>query len=184
MRRLLLVTLTLFALVGCGGVTATPYNDVPPRPTPDGTPTATIAPTSAPTATATVPPKTVFDAPTPAATPTATAIDASPSPTVPTATPLAPTATVPPPTVTATAFPPAMPPTVTPLPPTATARPALPTALPTRGANCSPAYPTVCIAPPPPDLDCKDIPYRRFVVLPPDPHRFDSDHNGLGCEQG
>jgi len=50
--------------------------------------------------------------------------------------------------------------------------------------NCDPAYPDVCIPPPPPDLDCKDIPYRRFRVLPPDPHHFDSDGDGIGCESG
>lgn len=49
-------------------------------------------------------------------------------------------------------------------------------------SNCDPVYPDVCIPPPPPDLDCKDIPYRRFRVLPPDPHRFDGDHDGIGCE--
>ncbi len=52
-----------------------------------------------------------------------------------------------------------------------------------RTGNCDPSYPTVCIPPPPPDLDCADIPYRRFTVLPPDPHRFDGDHDGLGCER-
>jgi micrococcal nuclease len=45
-----------------------------------------------------------------------------------------------------------------------------------------PAYPTACIPPPPPDLDCSDIRFRRFTVLPPDPHNFDGDHNGIGCE--
>jgi len=49
-------------------------------------------------------------------------------------------------------------------------------------AKCDPSYPTVCIPPPPPDLDCKDIPYRRFRVLPPDPHHFDGDFDGIGCE--
>jgi micrococcal nuclease len=48
--------------------------------------------------------------------------------------------------------------------------------------NCDPSYPTVCIPPYPPDLDCKDIPYRRFQVNPPDPHFFDGDYDGLGCE--
>lgn len=48
--------------------------------------------------------------------------------------------------------------------------------------ECDPAYPTVCIPAPPPDLDCGDIPYRNFRVLPPDPHRFDADHDGIGCE--
>ena len=48
--------------------------------------------------------------------------------------------------------------------------------------DCDPAYPTVCIPSPPPDLDCGDIPYRNFVVLPPDPHHFDGDGDGIGCE--
>jgi micrococcal nuclease len=48
--------------------------------------------------------------------------------------------------------------------------------------NCDPSYPTVCIPPYPPDLDCKDIPYRRFQVNPPDPHFFDGDYDGVGCE--
>jgi len=49
--------------------------------------------------------------------------------------------------------------------------------------RCDPSYPTVCIPPPPPDLDCDDIPYRNFVVRPPDPHRFDRDGDGIGCEE-
>jgi len=50
------------------------------------------------------------------------------------------------------------------------------------GSSCDPSYPTVCIPPPPPDLDCADIPYRSFRVLPPDPHHFDGNHDGIGCE--
>ncbi|MDH5508227.1 MAG: thermonuclease family protein [Anaerolineae bacterium] len=50
------------------------------------------------------------------------------------------------------------------------------------GEGCDPAYPDVCIPSPPPDLDCKDVPYRRFRVLPPDPHNFDGDGDGIGCE--
>lgn len=50
-------------------------------------------------------------------------------------------------------------------------------------AGCSEYYPSACIAPPPPDLDCSDIPYRNFTVLQPDPHRFDRDKDGIGCEQ-
>lgn len=50
------------------------------------------------------------------------------------------------------------------------------------GGGCDPAYPDVCIAPPPPDLDCPQIPQRRFRVLPPDPHGFDLDFDGIGCE--
>jgi hypothetical protein len=33
-----------------------------------------------------------------------------------------------------------------------------------------------------PDLDCSDVPYRNFKVLPPDPHGFDGDGDGIGCE--
>ena len=50
-------------------------------------------------------------------------------------------------------------------------------------AKCDASYPTVCIPPPPPDLDCADIPYRNFPVRPPDPHHFDGDHDGRGCER-
>ena len=49
-------------------------------------------------------------------------------------------------------------------------------------SNCDPAYPTVCIPSPPPDLDCADVPYNDFTVLPPDPHGFDGDDDGIGCE--
>ena len=49
--------------------------------------------------------------------------------------------------------------------------------------TCDPAYPTVCISLPPPDLDCKDISHRRFKVLPPDPHRFNGYKDGMGCEK-
>lgn len=86
-------------------------------------------------------------------------------------------APTPTPTATATA-------TMSPTPtPTRTAIPIAtitPTA--TSGPQCHTSYPTVCIPPPPPDLNCKDIPYRRFKVLPPDPHNFDADHDGVGCE--
>jgi micrococcal nuclease len=50
-------------------------------------------------------------------------------------------------------------------------------------SNCSPAYPDVCIAPAPPDLDCKDISHRNFKVVAPDPHKFDGDKDGIGCEE-
>jgi hypothetical protein len=59
-----------------------------------------------------------------------------------------------------------------------------PTLTPTRDpAMCAAEYPTVCIPPPPPDLDCPDIPYRNFVALPPDRHNFDTDNDQIGCEQ-
>ncbi len=47
---------------------------------------------------------------------------------------------------------------------------------------CDPSYPTTCIPPAPPDLNCSDITARAFTVLPPDPHGFDGDGDGLGCE--
>jgi hypothetical protein len=50
-------------------------------------------------------------------------------------------------------------------------------------SSCDPSYPTVCIAPYPPDLNCKDIPYSNFQVFPPDPHGFDADSDGVGCEK-
>jgi hypothetical protein len=51
---------------------------------------------------------------------------------------------------------------------------------------CAQSYPDECIPPPPPDLNCADIPYRNFRVLwnvpDPDPHHFDGDKDGIGCE--
>jgi hypothetical protein len=69
-----------------------------------------------------------------------------------------------------------------PVPVPVAAPPAPPAAAPST-SGCEPAYPTVCI-PRGPDLDCGDISYRRFVVNPPDPFRFDADHDGIGCESG
>jgi PKD repeat protein len=48
---------------------------------------------------------------------------------------------------------------------------------------CDSSYPNLCISPPPPDLDCSNdgVP-ENFQVLPPDPHGFDSDNDGIGCE--
>lgn len=50
--------------------------------------------------------------------------------------------------------------------------------------NCDPSYPTVCIPPYPPDLDCGEISFRRFTVQGSDPHGFDGDNDGIGCESG
>ncbi len=49
-------------------------------------------------------------------------------------------------------------------------------------SNCDPSYPTVCIPRFPPDLDCGEIRFRRFQVTGRDPHGFDRDRNGIGCE--
>ena len=43
-------------------------------------------------------------------------------------------------------------------------------------------YPGVCIPPSPPDLDCGQIAERNFAVVGSDPHRFDGDNDGIGCE--
>ena len=48
--------------------------------------------------------------------------------------------------------------------------------------NCDASYPDFCISSPPPDLDCKDISRKMFTVRGSDPHRFDLDGNGMGCE--
>jgi hypothetical protein len=73
------------------------------------------------------------------------------------------------------------PPATKPAPRKTTPKPAKTTTKPAR--NCDPSYPTVCIPPAPPDLDCGQISHRNFKVLPPDPHRFDgSPKNGIGCE--
>jgi micrococcal nuclease len=53
---------------------------------------------------------------------------------------------------------------------------------PAQTGNCDASYPDVCIPPPPPDLDCKDIPYKNFRVVGADPHHFDGNRNGVGCE--
>jgi micrococcal nuclease len=54
---------------------------------------------------------------------------------------------------------------------------------PAAASNCDPSYPTICIQVGIPDLDCPDISDRRFEVRPPDPHRFDGDRDGIGCEK-
>jgi len=50
-------------------------------------------------------------------------------------------------------------------------------------SGCDPSYPTVCIPPPPPDLDCADVPYTNFTVVGADPHHFDGDRDSIGCER-
>ncbi|MGB3612396.1 MAG: hypothetical protein WBA10_01290 [Elainellaceae cyanobacterium] len=61
-------------------------------------------------------------------------------------------------------------------------------------SNCDSAYPDTCIAVYPPDLNCGDISQRRFRAYLPtdsdlsegltrfDPHGFDGDDDGIGCE--
>lgn len=48
-------------------------------------------------------------------------------------------------------------------------------------ANCDSSYPDFCIPPSPPDLDCADI-GQSFTVIGNDPHGFDGEDDGVGCE--
>ena len=54
--------------------------------------------------------------------------------------------------------------------------------MPAAAAPCDPSYPDVCIPSAPPKLNCADITYTNFKVNPPDPHGFDGDKDGIGCE--
>jgi len=51
------------------------------------------------------------------------------------------------------------------------------------GGDCDPSYPDICIPSPPPKLTCKDIDYRNFRVTGSDPHGFDGNNDGWGCEE-
>jgi micrococcal nuclease len=57
---------------------------------------------------------------------------------------------------------------------------------PPAASNCEASYPDMCIPIGSADLDCGDIQWRRFTVLwnvpNPDPHGFDGDRDGIGCE--
>jgi micrococcal nuclease len=63
-------------------------------------------------------------------------------------------------------------------------QPVAPVAVESDSANdpCDPAYPDVCIPSPPPDLECRQVPHAGFRVLSPDPHHFDGNGDGEGCE--
>jgi hypothetical protein len=82
------------------------------------------------------------------------------------------------------AAPPAPPPPEAPPAPTAVPTPASQPAVRQPQTNCDPSYPTLCIPAGSSDLDCGDIGARRFPVVGSDPHRFDGDHDGVGCESG
>lgn len=50
-------------------------------------------------------------------------------------------------------------------------------------SECSPYYPTICLLPPPPDINCPQLfPMVNIPTLPPDPHGLDADNDGIGCE--
>jgi len=52
--------------------------------------------------------------------------------------------------------------------------------------NCDPSYPGLCLAIGAADIDCGEIAARQFQVVwtvpNPDPHGFDADQDGIGCE--
>jgi hypothetical protein len=58
--------------------------------------------------------------------------------------------------------------------------------------TCDPSYSNYCIKPSETDLDCNwdgnvkpdQIPDKNFPVGKSDPHRFDGNKNGIGCEKG
>jgi hypothetical protein len=49
--------------------------------------------------------------------------------------------------------------------------------------DCDDSYPDFCIKPYPPDLNCPDIGRNDFTVLKLDPHGFDRDNDGKGCDE-
>jgi hypothetical protein len=71
--------------------------------------------------------------------------------------------------------------TTVPPPPPPPSAPPPPAPAPASGA-CDASYPGVCIPPAPPDLNCPDVGHRDFEVRPPDPHGFDGNNDGVGCE--
>jgi micrococcal nuclease len=79
-------------------------------------------------------------------------------------------------------------PAPTPVPtPAPVAAPILPVAAPIAPAsNCDPSYPGLCIPIGSADLDCGEIAATQFQVVwtvpNPDPHGFDRDADGIGCE--
>lgn len=65
----------------------------------------------------------------------------------------------------------------------ASTAPTIPDDEPGIGIGCDRAYPDVCIPSPPPYLNCGDVVDRDFSVPRlRDPHGFDGDYDGIGCE--
>jgi micrococcal nuclease len=50
------------------------------------------------------------------------------------------------------------------------------------GGHCDPNYQGACIPPYPPDLDCSQVSASGFQSTGTDPHGFDGDADGTGCE--
>jgi hypothetical protein len=57
-------------------------------------------------------------------------------------------------------------------------------AMPASAQSCDTSYPDFCIAPvyEVGDLDCAQVAGGNFTVYQPDPHYFDGDYDGIGCE--
>ena len=58
---------------------------------------------------------------------------------------------------------------------------------PAEAFGCDPSYPDICIPPGVADLECTHIydqGLSQITVYPPDPHGFDEDFDGVGCEGG
>ena len=53
----------------------------------------------------------------------------------------------------------------------------------TGAGDCDDSYDGVCIPAYPPDLDCGEITERNFAVIGSDPHGFDREGDGIGCEE-
>lgn len=51
-----------------------------------------------------------------------------------------------------------------------------------QSSDCDPSYTDTCIPPYPPDLNCSDVSSKNFAVISSDPHGFDRDRDGKGCE--
>ena len=49
-------------------------------------------------------------------------------------------------------------------------------------SQCEGSYPEICIPIGSPDLDCGEVPYSNIRVVGDDPHGFDRDNDGVGCE--
>jgi PKD domain len=54
--------------------------------------------------------------------------------------------------------------------------------MPEEETSCDSSYPNLCIPSPPPILACDDVEATNFEVQSPDPHGFDVDNDGIGCE--
>jgi hypothetical protein len=48
--------------------------------------------------------------------------------------------------------------------------------------ECDPSYPDVYASPHYPNLNCDDVPYGNIKVEGDDPHGFDREGDGVGCE--